>query len=592
MNKLTVSIIIAATLAAGIGAYFIFQKPAFSEPQIGRCGDGICDEKEKANPNLCPKDCGFLIGSERCGAENNGYCIDWKEKCKEGYEGIGPDKCRRGRSAQCCMPATPSEPKTEPETNKKCSELKGNVCSSSQTCSGSWLSASDTDKCCSGECKTSSTPPPPPTSSFSPFGIMAAFDASTLTSISASDKIAWAGEKFRDIGAKWSKEHVIWGLIEPEFGQGYDWSESDEAFKRVYQNGGENFNIVVVVIPQRVRGGSSDIPLDKENYFSNFVETLVERYDGDGIADYDPIIKVRYWQMANEPFPRHWEEAGGTIDGYVRFAELTYKAIKKSDSDAKIILGTFQLETTEQVNKFKEVIPKMKNKNLFDYVDTHYWNSRSNYKIPVGEARSVLDSNGYLNATMVALEFGTWAEMSGRGTEKDQANYLIKGYAYNIAHGFALINWNNLVEWNNFGGKPKSIYNFMGLIADGLNGDPVPAGTKRISYYTYKKMVEILEGSDWGNIQTIQESNGIYIYKFTNQGKPIWVAWNDNSLEKQITISDIASSQVKITEAVPKYESGQEVTDYSTVFETETKTVQNNKISITLGDVPVFVEEK
>ena len=42
-------------IAAGIGAYFIFQKPT-PQPQIGKCGDGVCDEFEKANPNLCPKD--------------------------------------------------------------------------------------------------------------------------------------------------------------------------------------------------------------------------------------------------------------------------------------------------------------------------------------------------------------------------------------------------------------------------------------------------------------------------------------------------------------------------------------------------------
>lgn len=67
----------------------------------------------------------------------------------------------------------------------------------------------------------------------------------------------------------------------------------------------------------------------------------MERYDGDGIADYSPIIKVKYWQMANESFPIHWEGAGGTIDGCVKFAELTYNAIKKSDPNAKIILGHF-----------------------------------------------------------------------------------------------------------------------------------------------------------------------------------------------------------------------------------------------------------
>lgn len=99
-----------------------------------------------------------------------------------------------------------------------------------------------------------------------------------------------------------------------------------------------------------------------------------------------------------------------------------------------------------------------------------------------------------------------------------------------------------------------------------------------------------MDGSDWKNIQTIQESNGVYIYKFIKAGKPIWVAWNDNSDSKQIVISGISPGSVKITEAVPKYESGKDVADYSTAFNTETKAVSGGKITITLGDKPVFVE--
>lgn len=561
-KKILIPIIIILILVTGIGAYFIFQKPPVPKPPISRCGNGICEKGESVQ---CPR------------------CV---------YDPINPCKVR------CTEGTCPGDCKTPVNATKTCSELNGDICSFSQACSGDWLTTSDNEKCCSEECKDSSIipppSPPPSTGQISPFGIMAAFAPSTLTTISATDKVAWAGEKFRDLGAKWSRnvgELTIWGIIEPEFGKGYDWSGSDEVLKKAYEIGGVSFNMVVVIVPQRGKGENPDIPSDKENYYSKFVEALVERYDGDGINDYSPIIKVKYWQMTNEPFPRQWESAGGTIDGYVRFAELTHNAIKKSDPNAKIILGTFQLEKTEEINKLKQVIPKMKNKNLFDYVDTHYWNSGNNYKIPVGEARSVLDSNGYSNAKMVALESGTWAEMRGRGTEKDQANYLIKEYAYNIAHDFLLINWNNLVEWESFGRDTRNIYNYMGLIADGENNDTIPAGTPRLSYYTYKKMVEILEGSDWNNIQTIQESDGIYIYKFLKNGKPIWVAWNDNSGSQSITISGISSTQVKITEVIPKYESGKDVMDYNTAFNSYNQVSKDGKISLVLDDVPMFVEE-
>ena len=58
-------------------------------------------------------------------------------------------------------------------------------------------------------------------------------------------------------------------------------------------------------------------------------------------------------------------------------------------------------------------------------------------------------------------------------------------------------------------------------------------------------MVEVLEGSDWDNIETIQEKDGVYVYKFMKGGQPIWVVWNDNASEKEITISSVNSSSVK-----------------------------------------------
>lgn len=515
-KKILIPLIVIALIAAGIGAYFLFQKP----------------DVEK------------ITNFEECAKAGYPVLETYPRQCKT------PDGRKFTEKKDSSIPPTESDSSPTPQ----------------------------------------STPP----STDSPFGIMAAFDPSTLTTISATDKVVWAGEKFRDLGAKWSRgtgEMINWGLNEPEFGKGYNWNISDEFIKKAYQNGGGNYNHVITISPIRAKGANSDIPSDKENYYSKFVEAVVERYDGDGINDYDSIVKVKYWQMDNEPFPDRWENAGGTIEGYVRFAELTYEAIKKSDPNAKIILGTFQLGTTDEVNKFKEVISKMKNKNLFDYVDTHYWSGENNYKIPVGEAIKVLDSNGYSNAKMVALEFGTWAERDGRGgTERGQAKFLIKGYAYNIAHGFSLINWNNLVEWVSFGRGHGSMFNFMGLIADGENGDPIPAGTPRLSYYTYKKITEILEGSDWNNIQKIQESDGIYVYKFKKGSKNIWVAWNDNSTEHPIML-DVGNKRVKITEAIPKYESGKEVADYGTAFNSYTQVSKDGKITLVLDDVPVFVEE-
>ncbi len=427
----------------------------------------------------------------------------------------------------------------------------------------------------------------------SPFGIMAAFDSTTLVHINTPNKLQWAGEQFQNLGAKFTRGgaiNLIWDDIEPVLGQGYYWASSDEYLKSIYQYGGDNVDYIPVITSCRGKQVSCDLSKENETYFRNYVNALVERYDGDGIDDYSPIIKVKYWQAYNEPFPRNWvDRRGGTIKGFARFVEILSNAVRGADNEAKIILGACGLEEKEYVKEFDKVITEMKGKNLFDYVDTHYWN-QENYKISnVDLARNILDKNGYSNAKFVSLEFASWR--GHRNTEYNVAKYLIKGYLYNIANGFSFINWNNLVEWENFGGYENSLYNSMGLIADGINDDDISAGTLLLPYYSYKLMVEKLEGSDWDNIQTIQESNDVYIYKFTNKetGKSTWVAWNDNANLQTITLNVRDIKSVKLIEAVPKYETGKEILDYSTAFNIETKNVNNNQVSITLEDVPIFV---
>jgi len=177
-------------------------------------------------------------------------------------------------------------------------------------------------------------------------------------------------------------------------------------------------------------------------------------------------------------------------------------------------------------------------------------------------------------------------------TEQVQAQSLFKRYISSIAYGVKKVFWAwGIIEGFHYN---ESYFDFTGLIYDGKYDHDLGYGVKKLSYYTYKLMVEKLEGSDWDNIETIQESDNVNIYKFTKNGEPIWVAWNDNFASKTISLDVGNINSVKITEAVPNKESGADLddNDYPNFFNTETKAANNGKITITLGKSPVFVEDK
>lgn len=78
------------------------------QPPPSECGDGVCQPTERQSRS-CPQDCKPRRETEACGPDNRGYCIDFREECKAGYRGIGPDKCSGGRSAECCVPGEVEE---------------------------------------------------------------------------------------------------------------------------------------------------------------------------------------------------------------------------------------------------------------------------------------------------------------------------------------------------------------------------------------------------------------------------------------------------------------------------------------------------
>jgi len=105
--------------------------------------DPVCGKDGQTYPNPCI-------------AEEKGVEVDYEGECKEKSTPL--KKCGDGvcseieRRRNLC----PEDCEEEEPNKQSCNELGGIICSSKETCTGSWLGASDTDICCSGDCKTPS----------------------------------------------------------------------------------------------------------------------------------------------------------------------------------------------------------------------------------------------------------------------------------------------------------------------------------------------------------------------------------------------------------------------------------------------------
>ncbi|HDZ61930.1 MAG TPA: hypothetical protein ENH40_02140 [Nitrospirae bacterium] len=293
---------------------------------------------------------------------------------------------------------------------------------------------------------------------------------------------------------------------------------------------------------EKKKRGKAGMPNDMEAY-KNFISNMVERYDGDGKDDAPGSPVIKYWQVQNE-VDGSW---GDTPQNYAVLLKTTYKAIKEADPEAKIGLAgvmtragfkKFYIPMFEHLNTIKD----NSDNRYFDVFDFHWGGAAGSYlkksrrgsevylKEYVEEIRSTLRKYN----SEVPLWITETSSYSGQPetppnlpeqTEEIQAAELIKLYVYPLSLDIKKIFWVSLKEWGGFGGRGLGYFKKVGLINNPKNEG---MSHKKLSFYTYKKLIEKLGGVDLDNIQTIDLGENVYCYKFMKNGKFIYVLWYDD----------------------------------------------------------------
>lgn len=102
MSKGTMPIIAVMIILAVIQALLVFETPALSDAASGKCGEGICDEFEKACPEVCPRDWkasrvgegGSILVAPNAPSCRKGLSLIWpKDTNIVGSSGICTSKC-------------------------------------------------------------------------------------------------------------------------------------------------------------------------------------------------------------------------------------------------------------------------------------------------------------------------------------------------------------------------------------------------------------------------------------------------------------------------------------------------------------------
>jgi len=390
-------------------------------------------------------------------------------------------------------------------------------------------------------------------------------------------------------------------------------------------------NTMVNVCPFH-KGGEFRDAAEEQNY-RQFVNKLVERYDGDddlgceqnypdcyspGDDEYpsaELIEKIaaspiKYWQVCNQLQDTCEDDCRDTFgEKFANAQKITYEAAKSADPTASILIAG-----DSGIQEYEPVFRAL-NGEFIDIVDFHRF-------APVGDhdpapdfdrLKRDLEKNNFDTEKLRfwITETGTFSDepvdaLRGRSfssqSEKQQAGDLFKRNVAALFYGIEKIFW----AWGIDEGfhRDCGLFDYTGLIYDGCDcvdekyicgsdaDDDPGAGVKKLGYFTFKLLVEKLDGADWDAVELVQNSDDIFIYKFVKNSAPIWVGWSDGDAERVATLEVGNRDSVKITAAIPTADSGAALDEnnYPNFFASSVAASENGRVAIILGESPVFIE--
>ena len=330
----------------------------------------------------------------------------------------------------------------------------------------------------------------------------------------------------QNIGVTWARmsTYLFWFLVQPDLtSTALDFSFYDQYYGAVPPG----MRILANVSPQAHTDvgyclAGSYLPVDEQKYAA-FVKAAVGRYSGASSSAAAGLASpIKHWQVGNEP--------NNSQTGFADLQRITYTAIKEVCPDCTVLIGgvpgmppaSHYLTVFDQ--QFKPLLDTLAGQYV-DVLDFHwYGNATGDYlgaKQVYDHIRSALDTDGFSRTPIWITEMGSYSGDPvpippglpfdySLQTEQQQAMDYLKRYVYSLSIGVKKIfPAFGLMEGFRLDG---GYFDFTGLIYDGW--DPVGTtpsdlglGVKKLGYYSYKKMTEMLEGSDWNSIQTLQASN-------------------------------------------------------------------------------------
>jgi hypothetical protein len=415
----------------------------------------------------------------------------------------------------------------------------------------------------------------------------------------------------REAGVDWAREELSWANLEPHQKGDMNYQYYDNRVLELAQSG---YGIVGVLLttPEWARvddctsrnGRIEDYwcpPANAQDY-GDFVRTIVEHYDGDGMNDAPGSPRVAVWQLWNEPSTRGtWP---GSPAEYGALMVAGYNGAKAADPSALVLtggvylydgMGTDPNDGLPFLNEAFSAVPEAE--GAFDALAIHPYMPTAAPDAPVifstitmwgriDNAQRWLreHSRGGVPRPLWISEVGWSTCQTGRSgcneyvskTEEQQANYLVRTYAIALAQGVQHVSYFQLED--KFDGGSGVFWGEASVLStDSEDYRQKPA------YQAYRVLAQQLNGMRFMGFGThntftydpnIENPEALYHLRFeSNSGELLDILWH-NAGEQNVTFT---SDEDRSAEWINR--SG------------DVTPITGSSVSLTVNEQPVYVRQ-
>jgi len=306
--------------------------------------------------------------------------------------------------------------------------------------------------------------------------------------------------------------------------------------------------------------GEAMRPRDMSAYLK-WLKALVERYDGDGIADMDGLeIPIRHYEILNEPDIR---------DDLVPFLDVqkrSYMAIKEENPDVAVVLGG-QIGPKELATYLEQGIA-----SYCDIINVHGPLSEEYQRV-----LRRFDVRKPIWITEIGYEFERFTGES-MDEERRQAMEFVKLYARSFARGADKIFW---IEMLGQVRPPIKWEHPIPWEQQGACLYPSERGP-RLAYFTHQLIASKIGAFTDAQEIHIENHPDVECYRFISDGRPVYILWLNRKGLKFIDL-EVPYTSVTAIEMIPIDKTGR--------FKIFPLKPEGGVIHLKLSEIPVLIEK-